>query len=621
MCGIFGIVNKNGQPIITEKVIAARDLMTHRGPDDEGLYINKRGNVALAHRRLSIIELSTLGHQPMTTEDNRFTIVFNGEIYNYKDLQKYLIANLNQLPPEYHIKSNSDTEVLLKLYALEGEKCLLKLRGMFSFAIWDEVEQTLFAARDRFGIKPFYYNFQDGEFIFSSELKAIKHYKPQLCKSNISLDLFLRTGSIPSPYTLYSETFSLYPGSYMLLMRDGRLVTKQWWKFSDLVKGKERNKYNSDARVEIKKALIDTIKAHCVADVEVGAFLSGGMDSTAIVALMREISHEKIKTISVTFNEKELDESKFSQLASDTFNTNHYEYRLTENEIINDLDKIFETMDQPTIDGVNTYFVSKAAKDLGLKVVMSGLGGDELFGGYPSFSVLPKLIKFKEFPFSKGILKLASGVVPKLRHPKFKQFLEYYDEPWAIYHLIRGLYTGEELKMLKWNLSESDKEKYEAVTKELMLHTFDEEILDQLMETQKVSYLESLNYMSNQLLRDSDIYSMQHSLELRVPFIDHKLYGTILPYFKDTKDFLKNKHLLSDTVNTVPKEIYSRKKMGFTFPFDFWMKKGKLLHALEEKVNTNTFLNSGGYQELKKNYLEGKVHWSKIWAILILNIN
>ena len=617
MCGIFGVINFKGERVDQQKLISARDTMYHRGPDDEGIFLSQQGNVGFGFRRLAIIDLSPNGHQPMTTPDGRYTIVFNGEIYNYRELKEDLI--LNSQFSILNFRSNSDTEVLLYLYTEYGPECLNMLRGMFAFAIWDEKEKTLFAARDRFGIKPFYYYFQNGEFIFSSELKAIKHYKPSLSTSNISLDLFLRTGSVPSPFTLYNETFSLYPGSYMYLRCDGSLEKKQWWKFSDLVIGRVRKKYDRNTREEIHEALIDSIKAHCVADVEVGAFLSGGMDSTAIVALMREISHEKIKTISVTFDEKKLDESKYSQLASDTFNTNHYEYRFSEEELINDLDNIFESMDQPTIDGVNTYFVSKAAKDLGLKVVMSGLGGDELFGGYPSFKTVPRISQLKKIPYSKELLKLASDLIPKLQHPKFKQFLEYYEKPWAEYSMIRGLFTGEELSKLEWNLSEEDKKKYIPVFEELISHSYDEEILNQLTAIEKVSYLESLNYMSNQLLRDSDVYSMQHSLELRVPFVDHELYSTVLPYLNDRKAFSKQKYLMLDAVNTIPEEIYNRKKMGFTFPFDYWMKKGKLLNALEERANGNPFLASNEYKELKKDYLAGKIHWSRIWAILILS--
>jgi asparagine synthase (glutamine-hydrolysing) len=615
MCGIFGVINTNGIPVDREKLINARDTMHHRGPDDAGVYFSAKGNVGLGHRRLSIIDLSPSGHQPMTTKDGRYTIVFNGEIYNYKELSKGLLAANCQL------STASDTEVLLKLYILEEKKCLSKLRGMFAFAIWDEVEQTLFAARDRFGIKPFYYHFQNAEFIFSSELKAIKNYKPSLSVSSISIDLFLKTGSVPSPFTLYNETFSLYPGSYLHLGHDGSLEKKQWWKFSDLVIGRKRKKYDRNAREEIKEALIDTIKAHCVADVEVGAFLSGGLDSTAIVALMREISHEKIKTISVAFDEKELDESKFSQLASDTFSTNHYEYRLTEEEVINSLDDVFESMDQPTIDGVNTYFISKAAKDLGLKVVMSGLGGDELFGGYASFRNIPRIGQLKKIPFSKELLELASHLIPKLQHPKFKQFLKYYEKPWAEYNMVRGLFTEEELGKLGWNLSKEDKRKYEAINEELISHSFDEEILGQLTAIEKVSYLESINYMNNQLLRDSDVYSMQHSLELRVPFVDHELYSTVLLYLNDKKSFSKQKYLLSDAVNTIPEEIHNRKKMGFTFPFADWIKNGKMKNFINDSLTDDKLTSLFDKNALEKTFEDFKgnrIHWSRIWALFIL---
>ncbi len=618
MCGIFGVINTNGKPVNKEKLISARDTMYHRGPDDAGIYINANGNAGLGHRRLSIIDLSPAGHQPMTTEDGRYTITFNGEIYNYQEIRKELAYSIQQSGGRIKpLHSNSDTEVLLKLYAIEGAGCLGKLRGMFAFAIWDDVEQTLFAARDRFGIKPFYYHLQNGEFVFSSELKAIKHYIPALATSGISLNLFLRSGSIPSPFTLYDETFSIYPGWYLFIGRNGSLEKKRWWKFSDLVAGRERKKYNSDAGEEIKNALIDTIKAHCVADVEVGAFLSGGMDSTAIVALMREISHTKIKTISVTFDESELDESKFSQFASDTFQTNHYEYRLTEQEVINSLDDIFDSMDQPTVDGVNTYFVSKAAKDLGLKVVMSGLGGDELFGGYSLFKAIPQIQMIKKIPFSKEFLSLASVIIPKLRNKKFKQFLNNYYIPWSEYNLFRGLFSDDETRYYGMQLSKEDDEKYNSIIEELFLQSYDQEILEQLSTIEAISYIESLGYMSNQLLHDSDVFSMQHSLELRVPFVDHELYSTVMPYLNDRKAFSKQKYLLSDVVDAIPQKICDRKKMGFTFPFDYWMKNGNLLNAFEEITNGRAFLASNKYKELKNKYLSGQVHWSRIYSLII----
>ena len=349
---------------------------------------------------------------------SRYVIVFNGEIYNFQKIQnsKFKIQNL---------QSHSDTEVILNLYAQYGKDCLQYLRGMFAFAIWDEKEKTLFAARDRFGIKPFYYLQNENEFIFSSELKAIKHYKKNLTISKEGIDAFLRTGSVPAPLTIYNEVASLLPGQY-LIMHNAQCTMYNYWNFSDLfeeaagqnaqssmfnVKSavnkipttsklsiehskfnikKSKSVYDTNAKKIIRTALLDSVRAHMVSDVEVGAFLSGGIDSTAIVSLMRQVGQEKIKTVSVVFPGNKLDESKYARLAAKTYNTEHIEIPFYEKDLLDDFENIMALMDQPTIDGINTYFVSKAAKQAGLKVVLSGLGGDELFGGYPSFRNIPK---------------------------------------------------------------------------------------------------------------------------------------------------------------------------------------------------------------------------------------
>ncbi len=378
MCGIFGIIKFDGHPVDKERVLSARNILAHRGPDDSGIYLSDEGNAALAHRRLSILDLSPLGHQPMVSKDNRYVIVYNGEIYNYRILKKEL---------EYDgisFNSSTDTELLLNLFIRDGWKCLNNLRGMFAFAIWDDKMKRLYAARDRFGIKPFYFLHNKSEFIFSSELKAIKNYKKDLKISMLGIDAFLRTGSVPAPLTIYEETQSLLPGKYLETDIHGQTRSYPYWSFSNLLKSEDSHgkKYNEEAKRVINETLLETIKLHCVSDVEVGAFLSGGIDSTAIVSLMRQTGHNRIKTISVTFPGNKLDESKYSNLAAKKYETDHYEYRLDEKELIDDFDKIIEAMDQPTIDGINTYFVSKAAASFGLKVVLSGLGGDELFGGY-----------------------------------------------------------------------------------------------------------------------------------------------------------------------------------------------------------------------------------------------
>jgi asparagine synthase (glutamine-hydrolysing) len=718
MCGIFGVINFDGQPVDKERVLSARDILTHRGPDDSGIYYstlnsstsnhqtsNYLTNIALAHRRLSIIDLSPAAHQPMTSEDGRFTIVFNGEIYNYRELSNQLAVSSKQfslkdqsLITDYRsLQTNSDTEVILKLFALEGPECLNKLRGMFAFAIWDDKEKKLFAARDRFGIKPFYYLHNNNEFIFASELKAIKHYKKGLTLSLEGMDAFLRTGSVPAPLTIYEETKALLPGHWLECKKlDGRPVRrsisedgwkmdiKQYSSFFDLLNNQltpvipaesgirrdtndrfhtnptglrpagtsgndrfrtSRNdstlKYDDNAKKIIRDALLDSIRAHMVSDVEVGAFLSGGIDSTAIVSLMRQAGHNKIKTISVTFPGNKLDESKYSNLAAKKYETDHFEYRLEERELIDDFEKIIESMDQPTIDGINTYFVSKAAASFGLKVVLSGLGGDELFGGYSSFIDIPKYQKIKSLPLARQLMKAASVLAKNKLPAKAIEYFKNPNAPNAEYKLIRGLFTDAELITLGWPLdsrqagmtrrtgmteaglpsfrlsSESDgvSSFWRSPESDIQHPISGNQILSPL---QYVSMMESCFYMRNQLLRDSDVFSMAHSLELRVPFVDHLLYGAVLPYLDGGFDRSFPKKMLVDAVGDLPNEIVHRPKQGFTFPFADWMKHGKIKETINDSLmSSNSPFDKKELNKLINNFESGKLHWSRIWALYI----
>ncbi|MDP2364647.1 MAG: asparagine synthetase B, partial [Ignavibacteria bacterium] len=450
MCGIFGVINTK-ERIDEGRVIAARDILAYRGPDDAGIYFSNGRQrsldsarddgsaspfVALAHRRLSIIDLTSAAHQPMGSgralsaesighnqefpessiknQESRYVIVFNGEIYNFRDLISHLPSQRS------HLTSNSDTEVILNLYSQYGKDCLSMLRGMFAFAIWDDKEKTLFAARDRFGIKPFYFLKNDNEFIFSSELKAIKHYKGSLTHSMHAIDAFLRSGSVPAPLTIYNEVSSLLPGHYLTIKpldtsTPLSMTIKKYWEFTDLfsdnnskmsfprkweskstesvdsrvrendrqdISSDEENdistnemrrnlkdfsvedsfemtvdqnqesrikyqprklKYDSEAKKKIRAALLDSVGAHLVSDVEVGAFLSGGIDSTAIVSLMRQVGQEKIKTVSVVFPNNKLDESKYSRLAAKYYKTEHIEIPFYEKDLIDDFEKIMDS--------------------------------------------------------------------------------------------------------------------------------------------------------------------------------------------------------------------------------------------------------------------------------------
>ncbi len=735
MCGIFGVINTK-EKIDEGRVLAARDVLAHRGPDDAGVYFSPdyshfdsaqcdgcdpprragsarddtstssvqalkekvdsrfHGNdkarnmeennytIALAHRRLSIIDLSSAAHQPMSTPDGRYTIVYNGEIYNFGELRQKIKDQSKKL------NSESDTEVILNLYALYGKDCLNMLRGMFAFAIWDEKEKTLFAARDRFGIKPFYYLYDtnptagEASFIFSSELQAIKHYKSNLTISKDGIDAFLRTGSVPAPITIYEEVSSLLPGHW-LEWKMSDVKCQKYWEFGEMMvdgkwlmddgkkvldfrlsadkagfrendtstssvqaqhritmkfdKGKNEKRhterrrsvtqtYDTTAKKKIRAALLDTVKAHMVSDVEVGAFLSGGIDSTAIVSLMRQVGQEKIKTVSVVFPGNKLDESKYARLAAKTYNTEHIEIPFYEKDLIDDFENILAVMDQPTIDGINTYFVSKAAKQAGLKVVLSGLGGDELFGGYPSFNLIPKYRRIKNLPFAKMFMKAAAPLLKNRLPAKAIEYFLHPDSENAEYKLVRGLFTDDELTVLGWQSSSRQSSVYspqtmnDKVTMNDKTH-FDgiatqcDKEVEAISGLVKVSYLESCYYMRNQLLRDSDVFSMAHSLELRVPFVDHLLYAAVLPYLDDAYDKNFSKKMLVEAVGDIPLVLINRPKMGFTFPFADWMRNGQLKDLMIERLKDLNKSLGIDHSVLNIN----KLHWSRLWALFVLN--
>ena len=603
MCGIFGVLNfKNDTD--AEKVTLCRDVLTHRGPDDAGMYTSNDKKFIVGHRRLSIIDTSRAGHQPMTSPDGRYTIVLNGEIYNHKEILNRHPELISGAQP---LRSGSDTEVLLRLFQKNGKDCLNELRGMFAFAVWDEKEKKLFAARDRFGIKPFYYLLNNNEFIFSSELKAIKLYKGNLSISSAAIDAFLKTGSVPAPLTIYEETKSLEPGYSLSIQSDGKLSPERYFSFFDLIEPGKGKPYDKSAKENLRLGLLTTIKAHMVSDVEVGAFLSGGIDSTAIVSLMRQCGQEKIKTVSVVFPGNKLDESRYARLAAKKYNTEHIEVPFYEKDLLDDFDNIIAVMDQPTIDGINTYFVSKAAKQAGLKVVLSGLGGDELFGGYPSFRNIPRYQKIKNFPLAKTFMKATAPFLQNRLPAKAIQFMKNPNIQNAEYKLIRGLFTEEELDKLGWSYPA---ELNDGTSAEVSTTTM-----------QHISYLESCNYMRNQLLRDSDVFSMAHSLELRVPFVDNKLYEAVLPYLDDSYDKNFPKKMLVEATGDIPDEIVHRPKMGFTFPFADWMNNGKLKEQMVESLKSLN-LKSGQHGGLNIDHSSlntNNLHWSRFWTLFVLN--
>jgi asparagine synthase (glutamine-hydrolysing) len=376
MCGIAGILTKNGDQNDLEILIQRmQKVLQHRGPDDQGIYIAEDRQVAIAHTRLSILDLSPAGHQPMSTADERYWITFNGEIYNFQELRRQLIAQGEKF------NSHTDTEVILKLYRKFGANCVHHLRGMFAFAIWDDHEKTCFLARDPLGIKPLYYWQSGSTFVFASELKSILSTGlPSISMSLEGLYGYLISGSVPEPYTLIEGIHCLAAGHW-LRWEAGQIAQHQYWQIQFTPEAITQ----PEAVQKVRGALMDSIEHHFVSDVPVGIFLSGGIDSTAVVALARQTQQNELRTYSIAFEEPEWNEGDVASKVAHTFGTDHTEYKITAALGRELFPQYLAALDQPSIDGFNTFCVSQLARKDGTKVVLSGLGGDELFGGYLSF--------------------------------------------------------------------------------------------------------------------------------------------------------------------------------------------------------------------------------------------
>jgi asparagine synthase (glutamine-hydrolysing) len=396
MCGIAGIFNyKNNNSVVEqEELLRCREAMVTRGPDGAGIWVSHSRRAGLANRRLSIIDLSDAGNQPIATEDGSIRVVFNGEIYNYRALRNGLEKK------GYRFRSNSDTEVLCYLYVDRGLEMVHDLRGMYAFALWDERRRGLLLARDPFGIKPLYYADDGSAIRFASQVKALlKGGRIDLTPEPAGHVGFFLWGCVPEPYTLYKGIRALPAGSTLWIDEDGRHKLGSFCSVSDeLTKAEQIDPKieREEVRERLRAALVESVQHHLIADVPVGVFLSSGLDSTTLLALSSEAIPEHLRTITLGFNEyhgTESDEAPLAAKVAGLYGTSHQTRWVSREDFRSDLDRLLATMDQPSIDGVNTYFVSKVTAETGLKVALSGLGGDELFGSYPSFSDVPKIVR------------------------------------------------------------------------------------------------------------------------------------------------------------------------------------------------------------------------------------
>lgn len=572
MCGINGVFAyhpSSGAPSESE-LLAVRDYMRARGPDGSGAWWDSSRRLGLGHRRLAIIDLSPRGAQPMASACGRYVIVFNGEIYNYPALRRTLEAAGRKFV------SDSDTEALLHLYALKGAAMLADLRGMFAFAIWDNQARTLFLARDPYGIKPLYTANDGWTFRFASQVKAL------LASGKLSNDAepagvvgFHLWGSVPEPFTVHRDVRALPAGHWQLVDSAGPREPVAYTSIAKVIFESSKERINpADTNARIRAAALDSVGAHLLADVDVGLFLSAGVDSTALLGLMRDAGQSEIQAITLAFEEflgTAEDEAPLARQAAETYGARHAIRTVTEAEFRVDLPAILHAMDQPSIDGVNTWFVSKAAREAGLKVALSGLGGDELLGGYPSFIDIPRWVNWLRLPAAipgAGRLFRSAALALGLdkRSPKLPGMLSHGGSYAGAYLLRRSVLLPFELKTVL------DRDVIEDGLRRLAPLKIVRGSMQPLSSSPagRVAALESSNYMRNQLLRDADWAGMAHSLEIRTPLVDIELLRTLAPLIPQLRPGSGKAALAAAPSQPLPSSIRDRRKTGFVVPTGRW---------------------------------------------------
>lgn len=614
------------------------EALWHRGPDEDGLLAAP--SAALGMRRLSIIDLPG-GHQPVFNETGDVGVVFNGEIYNFREL-RHTLEGLG-----HTFRTHSDTEVIVHAYEEWGERCVRELRGMFAFAIWDarscgttedaSRHARIFLARDRLGIKPLYYAYADGAFLFASEVRALiasGRIAPNVDPD--SVEAYLLFGSVAEPSTLVQGVYSLPPGHSLMMFADAppqKPTPKCYWDFADaaLQENGPRPKDMRDAAKQLLPLLEETVRDHMIADVPLGVFLSSGLDSTALVALASR-SQSDLHTFTVVFPEQRYSEATISRETAKRFKTLHQEVLLTPEQLLNQVDDAVGALDQPTMDGLNTYFVSRAAHQAGLKVALSGLGSDEIFGGYSTFASTPRaslvagLGRLIPGPFRRLSAALAVKVVEGDAVRKAAAtWKSPTDFPHA-YFFTRLLYTPARVERLLAPYFESPAydDTRESGWRLRMKETARQAA--RLDSFTAISCFELQSYMVNTLLRDTDAASMANSLEVRVPFLDHRLVEFVARLPKDAKYRAGvPKSLLVEAMgDLLPDEVVGQAKRTFTLPWDVWL-RGPLGVLLSQELSNLAppllkYMNQRAVRGSWQNFVTGHTNWSRPWSIYVLNL-
>ena len=617
MCGINGIFGEENLALV-ERMTGS---LAHRGPDDHGVYGSS--GVTLGMSRLAIVDLFT-GHQPITNETGDHWIVFNGEIYNHSELRDDLEKR------GHRFSSRTDTEVILHLFEEKGPDTPKYLRGDFAFAIWSEVEQKGFLARDHVGVKPLYYTAFGGKVLFSSELKAILHderLSPQL--SADALDLYLTYLYIPYPWTIYKNIYKLPPGSYLEYENDEYRIVRYWEPPTDQLSPEDQTEFEE----QIYSQLCDSVSLRLMSDVPLGVFLSGGLDSSSIVALMSQSSTDPVKTFSVGYGEEfsSFNELEFGRLVSDYYGTDHHEL-IVEPDIGETIVDVVQTFDEPFGDSsaIPTYLVSQQTAGA-VKVALSGIGGDELFGGYPRYLGMLWEPRYRTLPLClRRFLARVSHVIPEMETSRniggwARRFLSYpEDSPLSRYRRWISFQSREERRALYSTdlldtLASLDGD--EAYFRQLAEPVGDWDVTDQ------VFYLDVASYLVNDLLFMADQMGMAHSLEIRVPFCDHLLVENLIrrPWQHKVSSFSLKKLLKTIMRKDLPVEILNRKKQGFMIPIGAWM-KNELKPMLEtyfepERLGRQAIFDPQQVNAVLQDHLSGRRrNTNQLWALLVFQL-
>lgn len=617
MCGINGIVGIENPEKGSALIAKMNAKMAHRGPDDEGIFSDQY--IALGQRRLSIIDLSSAGHQPMWSNDKRYCIIYNGELYNFKELRFDLERTIRGSDDKpYHFATASDTEVILASYIRWGKDCLKRFNGMYGFAIWDVQKKELFIARDRLGIKPIYYAYKNEILAFSSEIRALleSEITPRKLNNDALVD-YLRYQTVHAPQTMIKDVFMLMPGHYMLANINGIKIEK-YWDINNFNNTKSIDESYNTVCSKVNHLFEKAVQRRLVADVPFGAFLSGGIDSSAVVGMMSKVSTNKVKTFSVVFDDEQFSEAKYARLIANKFNTEHHEIKLTPNDFKNELNDALKAMDHPSGDGPNTYVVSKATKNAGITMALSGLGGDELFAGYDIFNRTLKLDKLKWLGGIPGIslaAKLNKTLRPSVSSAKIAEMMEFNSLDFKnTYPLSRQVLLEDQIKKI---LSQKNLAKNSVATLVKSIHAQSGNLLS------SVGIAEISSYMQNVLLRDTDQMSMAHALEIRVPFLDYELVEYVMALPDKYKIPTTPKKLLVDSLGELlPAEIVNRPKMGFTLPWKNWLKSDfrELCERNLKVLGQNPHFNASEIDQLWKRFLQDDafITWSRIWYLVVL---